>query len=79
VQPIEQLPYDLENFLFFEDVEALLEVEEGVLGVLHDEVDVRLAGVEIVEFYEIFMFNEREDLDFPDEVFSDLSSVCNRH
>lgn len=48
IEAIEQLPHHLQHFLLFEHCESLLETEEGILGILHYEVDMRLAGVEVV-------------------------------
>lgn len=75
IESIEQLPHHLQHFLLFEQSESLLETEEGILGILHHEVDMRLAGVEVVEFYDVLVLGQREDLYLPCEVVFDLVAV----
>ena len=74
---IEQLPHHFQHFLLFEQRESLLETEERILCVLHDEVDVRLAGIEVVKFNDVFVLGKRKDLYLPGEVGFDLVAVGN--
>lgn len=34
-----------------------------------------LAGIEVIQFYDVFMVSQREDLDFTNEVIFDLSCM----
>jgi hypothetical protein len=78
-QSIQQLPSHFEHFLLLEDGELLLECEERVLCVLHDEVEVRFAGIAVVEFDDVFVVDHRQDLHLPHQVLPHLPRMRQRH
>ena len=75
VESIEQLPHHLQHLLLLETGESLLEAEERILSVLHDEVDMRFAGVEVVQLNDVLVFGKGEDFDLPGKVIFDLVTV----
>lgn len=75
IESVEQLSHNLKHFLLLEQSESLLEAEERIFSVLHDKVDMRFACIEVVQFYDVFVFSKGKDFDFPCKVIFDFVAV----
>lgn len=75
----QKLPDDLDNLLFLEDAELLLEVEEGIFSIFHNQIDVRFRGISVVQLDDIVVLQMVQKLDLPEKILPDLGRVLLGH
>ena len=74
-KPVEELPDHLHHLLLLKHSELLLEGKEGVLGVLEQQVEMGLARIAVVQFYDILVLAQSQDLYLPHQVLPNLPRV----
>ena len=71
-KPVEELPDHLHHLLLLKHAEPLLQGEERVLRVLQQQVEVALTRVAVVQFYDILVLAQGQDLYLSHQVLPNL-------